>query len=207
MASAAAGMHQFRAEAAELLRQPRDPAHLHEVAGLPDRRAASRRAAARQAAMRAMLRRHHRGDGVAFAVRSCIEHDCGCIPVHDASRLAGFGRRGDRLSSYSQWNPCAITPSMAVKPPSIAVKPPNMMPNPTQSQIAQAYGCFRLLRATAVWQQWRFNLQGAGLRISPMGPVHKRASTPMRPTMPTGSDRSRTTVSGCFRPRAGGGLL
>ena len=43
---------------------------------------AARRTAARQAAMRAVLRRHHRGDGVAFAVRPRVEHDCGCVPVH-----------------------------------------------------------------------------------------------------------------------------
>ena len=102
-------MHQFRAEAAELVGQPRDPAHLHQVARLPDRGAAACRAATRQAAMRAMFLRHHRGDGVAFAVRACIEHDSGCIPVHDRNRLAGFARCGDQ--GYSQWNPCAMTPS------------------------------------------------------------------------------------------------
>ena len=42
IASAAARMHQFRAEAAELVGQPCDPAHLHQIARLPDRRAAPR---------------------------------------------------------------------------------------------------------------------------------------------------------------------
>jgi hypothetical protein len=41
-----------------------------------------------------MLRRHHRGDGVAFSVRSCVEHNGGCIPVHSESRLAVYGLKG-----------------------------------------------------------------------------------------------------------------
>ena len=59
-------MDHLGTETAELLREPRHPADLHQITRLPQCRMRSRRATARQAAMQPVCLGHHRGNGVAL---------------------------------------------------------------------------------------------------------------------------------------------
>ncbi len=90
------GMHQLPRERAELLGEPSEPARLHHIAGLPQRRLPPRRAAARQPAMAPVRLGHHRDDGIAFAQRSGLQHDCRRGPLHrrDVPRAAAERKGG-----------------------------------------------------------------------------------------------------------------
>ncbi len=73
-------MHEFGGERAELIGQAPDPARLHDVADLPDRRAAMA-TAAREPAMPAVFFGQQGRDGITFAEWADIQNDPGGFPV------------------------------------------------------------------------------------------------------------------------------
>lgn len=74
------GMHHFAREAAELVREPRHPAHFDKIARLPERRLPARGAALGEAGMAAMGFGQHGDHGAALAMRAGSQDDGGGVP-------------------------------------------------------------------------------------------------------------------------------